>query len=69
MGPAAFNKDLSERRAKAVVAWLLKKGLDGKRFEAAGIGAERPISANDTEEHRKVNRRVEFHIVNRGVTP
>jgi outer membrane protein OmpA-like peptidoglycan-associated protein len=69
MGPAAFNKDLSERRAKAVVAWLLKKGLDGKRFEAAGIGAERPISPNDTEEHRKVNRRVEFHIVNRGVTP
>jgi OmpA-OmpF porin, OOP family len=69
LGPAAFNKDLSQRRAKSVIAWLVGKGLDGKRFTAAGIGPDRPVAGNDTEPNRQLNRRVEFHITNLGVKP
>jgi OmpA-OmpF porin, OOP family len=69
MGPASFNKDLSERRAKSVIAWLVSKGLDAKRFTAAGIGPDRPVAGNDTEPNRQLNRRVEFHITNLGVKP
>lgn len=63
-GPAAFNTDLSQRRAKSVVAWLVAHGLDAKRFEATGLGPSRPVSPNDTDEHRQLNRRVEIHITN-----
>lgn len=63
-GPATFNTDLSQRRAKSVVNWFAAHGLDAKRFDAAGFGPQRPVAANDSEEHRQLNRRVEIHIVN-----
>lgn len=63
-GPAAFNTDLSQRRAKSVVAWLVAHGLDAKRFEATGLGPSRPVSPNDSDAHRQLNRRVEIHITN-----
>jgi len=62
-GKPAYNKGLSERRAKSVVAWLAKRGLDPKRFEALGVGQEKPIATNDTAEGRQANRRVEIHIL------
>ena len=62
-GAVKHNHDLSARRAKSVVAWFAKKGIDAKRFDTAGYGEERPIATNDTDEGRKANRRVEIHLV------
>ncbi len=68
-GGAALNKNLSMRRAKAVIAWLAARGVDEKRLSPAGFGAERPVAPNDGEANRQSNRRVEFHITNLEVTP
>jgi outer membrane protein OmpA-like peptidoglycan-associated protein len=62
-GSAKHNHDLSARRAKSVVRWFAKKGVDAKRFDSAGYGEDRPIATNDTDEGRKANRRVEIHLV------
>jgi OOP family OmpA-OmpF porin len=61
-GAAAFNKSLSEQRAASVVKWLVQHGIDPSRLSSQGYGFERPIDSNDTEDGRKNNRRVEFHI-------
>ena len=62
-GPAAYNQSLSERRAAAVRASLLSRGLgaDGDaRLTASGRGASDPVADNATEEGRAKNRRVEL---------
>ncbi len=61
-GGAAMNKKLSADRAASVVKWLVARGIDKARLTSAGFGEERPIASNDTEEGRRNNRRVEFHI-------
>ncbi len=55
---AAYNKDLSNRRAASVVSFFVKKGFSAGRFTSAGFGLERPIADNNTEEGRALNRRV-----------
>jgi len=67
-GPAAFNKKLSDDRAKAVMAFLVGAGVDQGRLEAKGYGIEKPIADNETEEGRIKNRRVEFTILEQEVT-
>lgn len=62
VGKAAYNKRLSDRRAAAVVEWLVEHGIEKKRLRSKGFGLEKPIADNDTEEGRQDNRRVEFHI-------
>jgi len=62
-GNDGYNLELSERRAKAVKAWLMEKGIDKKRIGAVGLGEENPIETNATEAGRTLNRRVEFFIV------
>jgi OmpA-OmpF porin, OOP family len=57
------NNPLSERRAKAVLDFLTKAGVDASRLTAAGFGAEKPIAPNDTAEGRAKNRRIEFAVV------
>jgi outer membrane protein OmpA-like peptidoglycan-associated protein len=64
-GGAKYNKKLSDRRAKAVMEYLVSVGVDPERMEAIGFGIEKPIASNDTEEGREKNRRVEFNIVAR----
>lgn len=59
-GNAAGNQQLSESRARAVANYLTKKGISAKRVGAAGLGDSRPLFANDTEEHKALNRRVEI---------
>jgi outer membrane protein OmpA-like peptidoglycan-associated protein len=61
-GAAAMNKKLSADRAASVVKWLTSNGIDKSRLSSQGFGSERPIDTNDTEQGKKNNRRVEFHI-------
>lgn len=60
VGSRAANIKLSERRAKAVKDWLVKKGIDAKRLTAKGFGPDNPIAPNDTPENKLKNRRIEF---------
>ena len=62
-GDPGYNKELSQRRAEAVSAWLVHHSIDGSRLSSVGFGEERPIDTNATEQGRRNNRRVEFHIV------
>lgn len=60
VGTPAANKSLSEARAKAVLAAVVKGGVAAERLSAIGWGQEKPISDNRTEEGRAKNRRVEI---------
>lgn len=60
VGSAAANKSLSENRAGAVMSALIRRGIDSRRLAVAGLGSERPIADNRTEEGRAKNRRVEL---------
>jgi OOP family OmpA-OmpF porin len=62
-GTKDHNKLLSEARAKAVVDYLIKKGIQKDKLTYKGYGADKPIATNDTEEGRAKNRRVEFKII------
>lgn len=60
VGPAAYNKDLSQRRADSVKSYLVNKGFSGSNITTIGYGEEQPIASNDTAEGRAQNRRVEL---------
>lgn len=63
-GRAATNKRLSERRAKAVLDYLVAKaGIPGNRLTSAGFGEDYPIADNKTRAGRAQNRRVEIKLV------
>ncbi|OYU41366.1 MAG: hypothetical protein CFE33_04780 [Pseudorhodobacter sp. PARRP1] len=62
-GSPSANQYLSQQRAKAVVRYLVKKGLGADRFTATGYGEDKPLFANDTPEHKSRNRRIEFALV------
>lgn len=59
-GNAAANVALSDARAKAVVAYLVKQGVAANALTAKGYGADKPIADNATADGRARNRRVEF---------
>ncbi|SFJ42480.1 OmpA family protein [Myroides guanonis] len=59
-GDAAHNKNLSTDRAESVMSELISKGIEKTRLVAKGFGAERPLVANDSEENKAKNRRVEL---------
>ncbi len=58
MGSAAYNMNLSERRAKAVMEYFVDKGVEAERLTTKGFGLTTPAVSNDTEEGRAKNRRV-----------
>jgi outer membrane protein OmpA-like peptidoglycan-associated protein len=64
-GQKAFNTKLSEDRAKAVVDYLVKAGIDSARLEGVGYGDTRPVAPNLTARGRELNRRVELIILER----
>ena len=59
-GTPAHNQQLSEARARAVMASLTAQGIAAARLQAAGFGQLRPLAANATEAGRAQNRRVEL---------
>ncbi|MDZ4093966.1 MAG: OmpA family protein [Paracoccaceae bacterium] len=61
-GSAAYNQDLSERRARAVAQVLRESGVPGGRIASYGRGEDQPVSSNLTQEGRAQNRRVEIII-------
>jgi outer membrane protein OmpA-like peptidoglycan-associated protein len=61
-GSAKLNQDLSEKRAKNVMNFLIKQGIAKERLSAVGYGKDRPIADNGTEEGRAANRRVELIV-------
>ncbi len=62
VGTESFNKLLSQRRADAVVKYLLGRGIYKNRLIAKGFGQSKPVESNDTKEGRSLNRRTEFKI-------
>lgn len=60
MGTEAYNLKLSKRRARAVLDYLVSKGIDSTRLSSEGYGESKPIASNDTEEGREVNRRAQL---------
>ena len=62
-GPAAYNMTLSEERAKAVMEYLVDRGVNAERLTMKGFGLTKPAVSNDTKAGRAKNRRVEFSPV------
>ncbi|NIG53246.1 OmpA family protein [Chitinophaga sp. Cy-1792] len=63
IGSDKDNKVLSENRAKAVVDYLVSKGIPAERLSSKGFGKSQPVASNDTEEGRAENRRTVFKVV------
>jgi outer membrane protein OmpA-like peptidoglycan-associated protein len=61
-GPAAYNLDLSQRRADAVRDFLIEHGIAASRIVARGYGEADPVASNATVSGRRENRRVEVLV-------
>jgi outer membrane protein OmpA-like peptidoglycan-associated protein len=61
-GTDGYNQDLSERRARAAVDYLVSQGVERQRLRPSGRGEAEPIESNDTDAGRQQNRRVEVAI-------
>jgi outer membrane protein OmpA-like peptidoglycan-associated protein len=62
-GPAQLNQNLSERRAKNVMKFMVGLGLPQDKIEAVGFGATRPRASGKSDEANQRNRRVEFAVI------
>lgn len=60
VGNDAYNQKPSEARARAVLDWLVAKGVPAAQLTSSGYGKSRPVADNDTDKGRALNRRVEL---------
>ena len=65
VGSASTNMRLSDRRANAVMNYLVSQGISSSRMSAQGYGEDNPIDTNATREGRSQNRRVEVRVTNK----
>jgi len=63
VGGMEYNQVLSAKRSKAVMSWLIAKGIRKERMSSSGMGSSLPISSNATSLGRSQNRRVEVKII------
>lgn len=68
IGDASVNQIMSELRAEAIRQELLIRGIPAERMRTEGHAFSRPIVPNDTEEGRKINRRVEITVLNENMS-
>lgn len=64
-GTDEYNEKLSQARAQSVVDYLISKSITTDRLVAKGYGESQPISTNETDEGRQMNRRTEFKILSK----
>ncbi len=64
-GDPSTKKELSLYRARAVKAYLMKKGIPEYRMKVKGYGMDKPLVPNNSDENRQKNRRVEFVILSK----
>ena len=62
-GGEDLNQRLSETRAQSVMSYLALQGVEVDRLSAVGFGESRPVAPNDTARNKRLNRRIEFMIV------
>lgn len=63
VGSDDYNMELSRKRAKAVMNHLIRQGVKKENLEYSYYGSTKPLTTNDTDEGRTLNRRVEFEII------
>ena len=63
VGTDEYNQKLSVRRAEAVKAYLVSKGIEANRVYTEGKGEKQPVADNRTAEGRAKNRRVEIEVI------
>ena len=63
MGSEEYNMFLSEQRARVVADYLISKGVKKNQLKVEWYGYDRPVTSNQSEEGRQLNRRVEFSVV------
>jgi outer membrane protein OmpA-like peptidoglycan-associated protein len=61
-GSDEYNFKLSDNRARSVMEYIISKGIAASRIVSQGYGETKPVVANDTDDNRQLNRRVEFKI-------
>lgn len=64
IGTEEYNLRLSEKRADAVKAYMVEKGIAADRLSTTGYGEANPVADNATRQGREMNRRVEFKVMN-----
>ena len=65
VGEKKLNQVLSENRAKSVLEYLVANGILKERLTFKGYGDSKPVVANDSDEHRQMNRRTEFKVISK----
>lgn len=63
VGDPRLNQALSENRARVITTYLITNGIAENRLRYRGYGQTQPIAANDTEENKRKNRRVEVRLL------
>ena len=63
IGSDAYNQRLSVRRAEAVKAYMISKGIEPNRVYTEGKGEKQPVADNKTSDGRAKNRRVEIEVI------